>query len=56
LIQEFFVTFIITFVIVLILGYIGQRLIINKNKLDNKTIIVIISQSIIIALLLSFIF
>jgi len=56
LIQGFFFTFIITFLIVLILSYIGQRLIVNKNKFDSKTIIVVIVQSLVIALLLAFIF
>ncbi len=56
MIQRFFFTFIITFVIVLILSYIGQRLIVNKEKLDSKAITLVIVQSLVIALLLTFIF
>jgi len=56
MVQEFLFTFIITFLIVLILGYIGQRLIVKKDKLDIRTVLVVIVQSLVIALLLAFIF
>ncbi len=56
MVQEFFFTFIITLLIVLIFNYIGQRLIVKKNKFDNKTILVVIVQSLVIALLLAFVF
>jgi len=56
LVEGFFFTFIITFLIVLILSYIGQRLIINKDGFDRKAITVVIVQSLVIALLLAFIF
>lgn len=55
LVEGFFFTFIITFLIVLILSYIGQRLIINKGGFDRKAITVVIVQSLVIALLLAFI-
>lgn len=54
--QDFLFTFIITFIIVLILSYIGQRIIVNKNKFDSKTILVLIVQSLVIALLLATVF
>ena len=56
MVQEFLFTFIITFFIVLIMSYIGQKLIVNKDNFDNKTVLVVIVQSLVIALLLAFIF
>lgn len=54
--QGFLFTLIITFFIVLIISYIGQRLIVNNNKLSSKNIWVVIVQSLVIAILLTFIF
>ncbi len=56
MIQGFFFTLIVTFLIVLTLSYIGQRLIVNKNKLDKRTIQVVVTQSLVIAILLAFVF
>lgn len=54
--QEFLFTLIITFFVVLIINYIGQRLIVNNNKLSSKNIWVVVIQSLVIAILLTFIF
>lgn len=56
MVQGFLFTLIITFFIVLIISYIGQRLIVNNDRLDSKNILVVIVQSLVIAILLAFIF
>ena len=55
LIQEFFRAFIVALLAILIIGYIGQRLLVNKSKLDSKTIKIMVVQSLVIALLYAFI-
>lgn len=54
--QGFLFTLIITFFVVLIISYIGQRLIVNNNKFSSKNIWVVVIQSLVIAILLTFIF
>lgn len=51
MILEFLFGFIITFFIVLILSYIGQRIIVNRSRLDKKTFLVVVIQSLVIALI-----
>ncbi len=55
MLQEFLFSLIITFFIVLILSYIGQRLIVNRTRLGKKTFLVVVIQSLVISLLLTYI-
>lgn len=50
------ITFIFTLIVVLIINFIGQRLIVNKGKvLEGKTISILLAQSLAITVILSFI-
>ncbi|MBK5446985.1 MULTISPECIES: hypothetical protein [unclassified Peribacillus] len=50
------ITFIFTFLVVLIINFIGQRLIVNKEKvLDGRTLVTLLAQGLIITIILSFI-
>jgi len=54
--KEFLFSFLLGFLCVCIIGFIGQRLIVNKKWFDKKTIIVIILQSLVIAALFTWVF
>ncbi|WMX58544.1 hypothetical protein [Peribacillus sp. R9-11] len=48
------ITFIFTFLVVLIINFIGQRLIVNKEKvLDGRTLVTLLAQGLIITIILS---
>ncbi|MDQ0159479.1 hypothetical protein J2S77_001443 [Alkalibacillus salilacus] len=50
------ITFIITFLIVLIFNFVGHRIIVNNGKaFDKKSITILLAQSLVITIILSFI-
>jgi len=49
--NEFLFTFFWCLLCISVIGYLGQRLIVNKKWFDKKTIIVILVQSLVIATL-----